>query len=284
MKQNIFFVSLTFIIIFVSFAYGQSSDEAIAKVISIKGNPQARSQDQSLRELKFGAKLFKDDVIITDESSRIQVRYANLDLKSIAENTEYRIKAPVKKDSDVDNSKPTLIKGAIRVLSGALTKKNQRVNKEETTVAATAISGTTWRQAIINTVGYISVMSGDVQFWNEGGTAHLGPNAYFHIADVKAWTENPDYLLSEPLEFDARFLIPLAGQISRLLTKLESLQGLIPIEDIGDFLEDLEDDWLDSSYNASYDDYFDPCNCQFFLLLRMAKKPIKSAVSRNRSA
>ena len=124
----------------------EAQEKPVGKVVTASGIIQAVSIEDELRPLMRKGPIFEGDTIQTGENSRAQIRFTDNSIISLQANSEFKVDEYTFGVADqVDSFTGNLIKGGLRVITGAITKKYPESYIIDTPVATIGIRGTTFR-------------------------------------------------------------------------------------------------------------------------------------------
>jgi hypothetical protein len=151
---------------------------ANATVQSVSGNARAGSS-----QLTQGQRVNTGATLTTGPSSQVVLRFDDGQQVVLNQNTEFRIVDYRFSDGSAreDRSVFDLVKGALRVVTGAIGRRNPAAFQLRIPQATIGIRGTDFMVAIVNP-GYFSVVSGSIGVTNAAGTTVLGAGAFGTVA------------------------------------------------------------------------------------------------------
>jgi len=121
-----------------------SAAESVGKVILSFGKNTAVSEQGDSRMLKRQSDIYADDLLVTGDKGRLQIRFSDGSRLSLKSGSEFKIA-----EYSFDQSKPEdgkviyqLLKGGMRTISGQIGKQNKENYRLETVVATIGIRGT----------------------------------------------------------------------------------------------------------------------------------------------
>ncbi|MCW8929575.1 MAG: FecR domain-containing protein [Gammaproteobacteria bacterium] len=180
--------------------------QSIAKVISVKGDVYAQSENKQ-RKLKRRSKVFKDDIISTGKDAGIQLRFTDGALMVLEDESQLTISEYAFNDNKNDQVLFELLEGKLRTITGKIGKKNKKNYQMKTPVATIGIRGTHYvlnycqsncAQKFSDRVKqglYGGVYQGSISTKNGSGTANIRKDDYFY---VQSSNQAPQMLLHVP--------------------------------------------------------------------------------------
>ncbi|MES9870761.1 MAG: FecR family protein [Sedimenticola sp.] len=128
------------------FAAPAQSSENIGRVLSSVGDFAALQPDNVTRPLKRRSPVLQQDTLSTGDDAYGQVRFSDGGLLELQANSQFRVE-----EYRFDKDKPgaesatfSLIKGAMRTVTGAIGKRNKEAYSLKTAVATIGLRGTHW--------------------------------------------------------------------------------------------------------------------------------------------
>ena len=125
--------------------------QAAAKVVYAFGQVEAIGRDGKARSLARGAPIVSGDTVQT-RRGRAQLRFSDGDFTALQPNTEYRVDDYVFK-GEADGSERSflsLVRGSVRLVTGAIGRANKKNFRIRTSVATIGIRGTAGRLSHCN--------------------------------------------------------------------------------------------------------------------------------------
>jgi len=155
-----------------------TSVQAAANVQSMYGD--ARAGDQQLR---VGDRITSGATITTGRGSQAVLRFDDSQVVVLNENTTFRITDFRYRHDEPRNDRGIfdLVRGALRVISGAVASRSQSAFQLRAPQATIGIRGTDFMVAIVNPA-VISVGTGAVSATNAGGTTVFGAGSFGSVA------------------------------------------------------------------------------------------------------
>ncbi len=155
---------------------------ASAVVQSTSGNVRANGAP-----VTQGQRLTPGTAVSTGANSQVVMRFDDGQQVVLNQNTEFRLvdfrfNSPNPKD---DRSVLDLVKGALRVVTGAVARRNVASFQLRTPQATIGVRGTDFMVAIVNPA-YVSVLSGSVGVTSSAGTAVFGAGSFGMVASSTA--------------------------------------------------------------------------------------------------
>jgi hypothetical protein len=148
-------------------AHASAIVQAFAGDVRVGGSPVVQDQ-----------RVFRGTSVTTGGGSQVILRFDDGQQVILNQNTEFRIadfqfSAGSPRE---DRSVFDLVKGALRIVSGVIGRRNQEAFQLRTPQMTIGIRGTDFMVAVINP-GYVTVQQGSVSLTNAAGTAVFGQGA-----------------------------------------------------------------------------------------------------------
>jgi len=155
---------------------------AAAEVQSLRGNVQAGT-----RQVYLNDRITTGASITTGPGAQAVLRFDDGQVVVLNENTTFRIIDFRFRQDEPRNDRAIfdLLRGALRMISGAVASRNQQSFQLRIPQATIGIRGTDFMVAIVNPA-FISVGTGAVGATNSGGTAVFGAGSFGSIASSGA--------------------------------------------------------------------------------------------------
>lgn len=152
-------------------------DFAIGEVVVVQA-------DGTQRVLARGEKVSPGDTVDTG-SGRVQLRFTDGAMVSLQPQTLFRIDAYEFKGQADGSEKGffSLLKGALRTITGAIGKQDRKAYRLDTAVATIGIRGTTYSVAYGNSIT-VNTDQGAVEVCNNGGCLNVGAGQSAYIKDI----------------------------------------------------------------------------------------------------
>ena len=112
----------------------------VGKIVALKGTAQIVQGNLS-KNAVLGSQLYKNDQIITHDNTKVQVIFEDETVVSIGKNTHFSIDEYVFEGSE-PTAKMSLLKGAVRTITGKIGKANPEKFQMKTKTATIGIRGT----------------------------------------------------------------------------------------------------------------------------------------------
>jgi hypothetical protein len=168
----------------------------LAAALLMAGNAFAAANVQSLRgdvragkaQLAVNDRVTSGATITTGVGAQAVLRFDDGQQVVIGENTlfritDYRYRADA--EATADRAIFDLLRGALRMISGAIGAKNRDNVQLRIPQATIGIRGTDFMVVIVNPA-YTSVLNGAISVANSGGTAVFGAGSYGSVASANA--------------------------------------------------------------------------------------------------
>lgn len=145
---------------------------AAAMVADLEGDVRVEVAGAKSRALVPGQRLDPGSLVTTARGARVMLRFDDGQWAALHENTQFRIEDFRYRPSEpaADRAVFVLLRGALRIVSGALGRRNPETFALRTSTMIIGIRGTDFMVAIVNPT-YLSVLQGAVTATNAGGTA-----------------------------------------------------------------------------------------------------------------
>jgi len=160
---------------------------AAGVVQSMKGDVRAGLVGRPAAPLGLQQRLEPGTAVLTGADSQVIVRFDDGQEVVLNQNTEFRIVDFRYNASDAkfDRVVFDLIKGALRMVSGAIVARNREAVALRTPQATIGIHGTDFMVALVNPA-YVSVIQGVVAVTNTAGTVAFGAGTIGSVANSAA--------------------------------------------------------------------------------------------------
>src|SRR5436853_1108137 len=158
---------------------------AAGVVQSMKGDVKAGPVGQAAAPVAVNQRLMSGTAVTTGPEAQAVLRFDDGQQVVLNQNTEFRIVDFRYDASDVDRTVFDLVRGALRMASGAIAGRNRQVVALRTPQATIGIRGTDFMVALVNPA-YISVLQGAVTATNAAGTVALGAGTFGSVATSAA--------------------------------------------------------------------------------------------------
>src|SRR5256712_2496618 len=154
-------------------------------VQSMKGDVKAGPVGQTARTVAVDQRLTPGTAVVTGADAQVVLRFEDGQQVVLNQNTEFRIVDFRYEASDMDRTVFDLVRGALRMASGAIAGRNRQVVALRTPQATIGIRGTDFMVALVNPA-YISVLQGAVTATNAAGTVAFGAGTFGSVATSAA--------------------------------------------------------------------------------------------------
>ena len=156
---------------------------AAGVVQSMKGDVKAGPVGQAAAPVAVNQRLMSGTAVTTGPDAQVILRFDDGQQVVLNQNTEFRIVdfRYEASDSKMDRTVFELIKGALRMASGAIIGRNRQAVALRTPQATIGIRGTDFMVALVNPA-YISVLRGAVTATNAAGTVAFGAGTFGSVA------------------------------------------------------------------------------------------------------
>ncbi len=160
---------------------------AAGVIESAQGQVRAGAAATSATAVAVKQRIAAGTTLITGPKSRAVVRFDDGQVLVLHENSEFQVAAYafVKDQPAKDKFGFVLIKGALRSVVGAQTRRTPGAYSLRTATATLRIQGTDFMVAVVNPV-YLRVLHGAVEVVNAAGTATFGAGAAGIVASETA--------------------------------------------------------------------------------------------------
>jgi hypothetical protein len=154
-----------------------------AVVQDSKGDVRAGTTPAQSKPVGPNQRVLSGTSVITAPGSRVTLRFDDGQVVALHENTEFRIVEFYYRPQEptADRAIFSLLRGALRVVTGALGKRNRDAFALHVAQATIGIRGTDFMVAIVNPA-YLSVLKGTVAATNVAGTVAFEAETFGSIA------------------------------------------------------------------------------------------------------
>ncbi len=155
-----------------------------AVVQESKGDVRAGATPAQSKPVAPNQRLLSGASVITAAGSRVTLRFDDGQVVALHENTHFRIVDFRYRPQEpaADRAVFDLLRGALRVVTGALGKRNRSAFALRTPPATIGIRGTDFMVAIVKPASYVSVLRGSVAAANKAGTVAFEAGIFGSIA------------------------------------------------------------------------------------------------------
>ena len=156
-------------------------------VQSMKGDVRAGPVGQTARTVAVDQRLTPGTAVVTGADAQVVLRFDDGQQVVLNQNTEFRVVdfRYEASDSKMDRTVFDLVRGALRMASGAIAGRNRQAVVLRTPQATIGIRGTDFMVALVNPA-YVSVLRGAVSVTNAAGTVALGAGTFGTVATSAA--------------------------------------------------------------------------------------------------
>src|SRR5437773_5189023 len=156
---------------------------AAGVVQSMKGDVRAGPVGQAAAPVAVNQRLMSGAAVTTGPDAQVVLRFDDGQQVVLNQNTEFRIVDFRYEASDPKNDRTVfdLVRGALRMASGAIAGRNRQAVVLRTPQATIGIRGTDFMVALVNPA-YISVLRGAVTATNAAGTVAFGAGTFGTVA------------------------------------------------------------------------------------------------------
>lgn len=188
--------------------------DPIGTVTAIEGNVTAL-KETSERVLEEGSKIFVLDTIITKEESRAQILFTDGAILNLIPATEFRVNTyKYKKILQKDQSQSQLLKGGLRLLSGAIAQKNPNEYEIQTPTATIGLRGTIINAVLYEDRLFVGVDQGRAIVTNSAGSVIIGVGERENFAFVPRFDLAPEVTITRPTELEMPIFRPPSNSLS----------------------------------------------------------------------
>lgn len=167
-------------------AYPVAGYSAVAGRVDFSiGQVVAVAADGSQRPLQKGSEVSPGDAINTAAGARVQIRFTDGGYVSLQPNTQFRVDE-YQYEGKSDGSEKgffSLVRGALRTITGAVGKVNRDNYKVATPAATIGIRGTGYNAQLAEGLT-ISVTDGIISLTNKGGSLIITQGQSAYVADM----------------------------------------------------------------------------------------------------
>jgi hypothetical protein len=156
-------------------------------VQSMKGDVRAGPVGQTAATVAVNQRLTPGTAVVTGADAQVILRFDDGQQVVLNQNTEFRIVDFRYNSSDAkfDRTVFDLIKGALRMVSGAIGTRNREAVALRTPQVTIGIRGTDFMVALVNPA-YVSVLQGTLAVTNTAGTVAFGTGTIGSVANSAA--------------------------------------------------------------------------------------------------
>ncbi len=156
---------------------------AAAVVQSMKGDVRAGPIGKPAATVAVDQRLTSGTAVVTGPDAQVILRFDDGQQVVLNHNTHFRIAdfRYLEGDPRLDRSVFALLKGALRIVSGAIATRNRAAVALRTPQSTIGVRGTDFMVALVNPA-YLSVLRGTVTATNAAGTVAFGAGAIGSIA------------------------------------------------------------------------------------------------------
>jgi hypothetical protein len=180
------FMKYLYILIFLSgVAFNTTANPAIGKIVMVKGQANSINNTGEETALKRRSEIFEGDTLVTQEDSKLQIRFADNALLAIKSNSTIKISEyHLATDKQQERVLLNLVAGGFRTITGSIGKTNKEDYEVSTPAASIGIRGTNYELSLNNGNLAIGVYNGGIQVENPQGSITLGVDAQYSFAQV----------------------------------------------------------------------------------------------------
>jgi hypothetical protein len=163
--------------------FSAASAFSAAVVQEFKGDVRAGATPAQSKPVAPKQRVLSGTSLITSPGSRVTLRFDDGQVVALHENTEFRIAEFYYRPQEpaADRAVLVLLRGALRVVTGALGKRNRDAFALHVPQSTIGIRGTDFMVAIVNPA-YLSVLKGSVAATNVAGTVAFEAETFGSIA------------------------------------------------------------------------------------------------------
>jgi len=156
---------------------------AAAVVQSMKGDVRAGPIGKPVAIVAVDQRLASGTTVVTGPDAQVILRFDDGQQVVLDHSTHFRIAdfRYLEGDPRMDRSVFALLKGALRIISGAIAARNRAAVALRTPQSTIGVRGTDFMVALVNPA-YVSVLQGTVTSTNAAGTVAFGAGAIGSIA------------------------------------------------------------------------------------------------------
>jgi FecR-like protein len=156
-------------------------------VQSMKGDVRAGPVGQTAATVAVNQRLTPGTAVVTGADAQVILRFDDGQQVVLNQNTEFRIVdfRYNQSDSKFDRTVFDLIKGALRMVSGAIGTRNREAVALRTPQVTIGVRGTDFMVALVNPA-YVSVLQGALAVTNTAGTVAFGTGTIGSVANSAA--------------------------------------------------------------------------------------------------
>ncbi|HYE36391.1 FecR domain-containing protein [Methylocaldum sp.] len=181
-----------------------SGTQPAGKVILVSGSLEAVKPGSAPRALQRRSEFYTGEALRTGTGSEAQVRFLDGALVALAAESELKVDEFrfEEQGAGSDKSVSTLVKGGLRVITGAIAQKSPPSHRLNTPVATIGVRGTHFG-AVMGRDLSVAVWHGGIDVRNGGGEISLGTGGEFNFARVNGPDVAPAGLLEPPAAFQS---------------------------------------------------------------------------------
>jgi len=179
-------------------------EQPAGKVILVSGTLEALKPGSAPRPLQRRSEFYAGETLRTGPGSEAQVRFLDGALAALAAATELKVDEFrfQEQGAGSDKNVSTLVKGGLRVITGAIGQKSPPSHRLNTPVATIGVRGTHFGAVMGNDLN-VAVWHGGIDVRNDGGELPLGAGGEFNYARVEGFQAAPTGLLEPPAAFQS---------------------------------------------------------------------------------
>ncbi len=172
------------------------AEEPIGQVIFAEGEVTLLDADRESRVAERGSAVHVDDRIVTAAQARAQVRLDDGSMLSLKGGSEYLFEAQRYNEEDASLSAQagSLFRGAMRKITGAITRQRPRNSSHASPTATIGIRGTIFQMVHVPEGGlegfpdvdagtYFMIEEGSAEMASDVGSVIVGPGEVYYVAD-----------------------------------------------------------------------------------------------------
>lgn len=166
-----------------TFAPGAFAD---GTVTSLKGEVRSKLAPAIYGPVIQNQKLRNGETLTTGPGAQAVIRFDDGETAVVNENSEFKVERFVFQESrpEADSAVFSLLKGALRMVSGAIGKRKPSAFALHTPMATIGIRGTDFMFAVVNNSGFLQVTEGTITATNAAGTATFGAGTAGSVASA----------------------------------------------------------------------------------------------------
>ena len=197
-------VSFSFVSMLMTGSLYADSQTGIGLVVIANSPATAKNKEGVSRTLSRRSPLYAGDTIQVGVGGKVQIKFSDASMMTLQEKSEFRVDSYKNEKANDDAFSSTLLKGSLRTLTGAISKRAPKGYKVSTPVAAMGVRGTFYscRFDDSNADLTCAFFRGAGFMENAFGRLDLGMDESFDYGEVPGAKTEPSGTLSQPMAFN----------------------------------------------------------------------------------